>query len=107
MAGIPRSGIVQLQQKGQIQRIGTEQSGSPDIRKGIDAMAYVSSHRVSVGFLDLVGGFVASVKADLARRAIYAQTLKELQSLTDRELVDLGISPQSIHDIAAQAAYGR
>lgn len=70
-------------------------------------MAYVSSHRVSVGILDIIGGFVASVKADLARRAIYAQTLKELQSLSDRELMDLGISPFSIHEVATQAAYGR
>lgn len=70
-------------------------------------MAYVSSSRASVGLSDLLGGFVASVKAELARRAVYAQTLKELQTLSDRDLMDLGISPLSIHDVARQAAYGR
>lgn len=71
-------------------------------------MAYVSSHRVSApGFLDLIGTAVASVKAALARRAIYVQTLNELNALTDRELADLDISRLNIRDIAATAAYGR
>lgn len=70
-------------------------------------MAYVSSHSVSVGVLDLIGGAIAAFKARLARRAIYIQTLNELQALSDRDLLDLGISPLSIHDVAAKAAYGR
>ena len=70
-------------------------------------MAYVSSHSVSVNVLDILGDYVARLKVHLARRAIYAQTLKELQSLSDRELLDLGISPLSIHDVAHQAAYAR
>lgn len=70
-------------------------------------MAYVSSDRASNGILDILGGFVAGLVAAQSRRAVYVQTLKELQSLSDRELMDMGISRLSIRDVAAQAAYGR
>ncbi len=70
-------------------------------------MAYVSAHSATGSILDIVGEWVARAKAQVARRAIYAQTLKELQSLTDRELLDLGISPLSIHEVARQAAFAR
>ena len=71
-------------------------------------MAYVSSNRVSApGILDLIGTAVASVKAAIARHAIYVQTLNELNALTDRELADLGISRLNIRDVAAKSAYTR
>ena len=69
-------------------------------------MAYVTSHTASEGISARLGAIVTAFKAKLARRAIYVQTLRELESLSDRELLDLGISPQSIHAVAAQAAYG-
>lgn len=70
-------------------------------------MAYVISHSAAPSITDRLGAIVTAVKARLARRAIYVQTLKELEALTDRELLDLGISPLSIHAVAAEAAYGR
>lgn len=41
-----------------------------------------------------------------AKRKIYRTTLAELESLTSRELDDLGIARASIREIAYQAAYG-
>lgn len=70
-------------------------------------MAYVSSHHASSTVRDLIGALVARVKAGVARRAIYAQTLSELQSLSDRDLRDLGISPSSIYEVAREAAAAR
>jgi uncharacterized protein YjiS (DUF1127 family) len=41
-----------------------------------------------------------------AQRNVYHQTLRELQSCSDRELASLGFSRLSIKDIAFEAAYG-
>lgn len=41
-----------------------------------------------------------------AKRRTYRVTLRELESLTTRELADLGIAPSSVKDIAYAAAYG-
>lgn len=42
-----------------------------------------------------------------AKRKTYRTTLTELESLTVRELADLGIAPSSVRDIAYEAAYGK
>ena len=47
------------------------------------------------------------MNAVLARRAVYAQTVRELNALTDRELADLGIARTSIAEVAREAAYGK
>lgn len=71
-------------------------------------MAYVSSHRAAnISFGDYVAAAVIAVKAALARRAVYNQTVRELQSLSSRDLSDLGISHYNIADIAREAAYGK
>lgn len=46
----------------------------------------------------------AGIRAFFARRAIYKQTCKELNGLTDRELSDIGISRYDIVRIAEQSA---
>lgn len=42
----------------------------------------------------------------IARYKTYRSTLNELQTLTDRELIDLGIARADVRSIAYQAAYG-
>ena len=70
-------------------------------------MAYVNSSRAtSIGVFDRVSALVAAVKLSLQRRAIYQQTLHELNSLSDRDLTDLGLSRASIRTVAREAAYG-
>lgn len=70
-------------------------------------MAYISSQRTHGNAADLLAKVVATVKEALQRRAVYARTLRELQSLNERELNDLGMSRASVRSIAFEAAYGR
>ena len=41
-----------------------------------------------------------------ARRALYRQTVRELNQLNGRELADLGISRSMIRSVAYEAAWG-
>jgi uncharacterized protein YjiS (DUF1127 family) len=52
-----------------------------------------------------LGGYISGVSARFAQYRTYRRTLDELQSLTDRELSDLGISRHSVRAIAYRAAY--
>ena len=71
-------------------------------------MAYMNSTRVSgVGLVERITGLVKSARQAVARRAVYDQTVRELNSLTNRELADLGISRLNIHDVARVAAYDK
>ncbi|QUS36829.1 DUF1127 domain-containing protein [Falsirhodobacter algicola] len=47
-----------------------------------------------------------TLKAALRRRAIYRQTVQELNALSSRELTDLGIRRSEIRSIARDAAFG-
>jgi uncharacterized protein YjiS (DUF1127 family) len=70
-------------------------------------MAYVNATRAgSAGIADRVSTIVKSVKGALVRRRKYAQTYRELDALTERELSDLGIHRSMISQIAHEAAYG-
>jgi uncharacterized protein YjiS (DUF1127 family) len=70
-------------------------------------MAYVNTSRAaSVSLADRFAGSFAALKAAYARRAVYTQTLRELNALSDRELADLGIARSTITAVAREAAYG-
>lgn len=56
---------------------------------------------------DRVQAIVANLKDGQRRRAIYRRTLRELNSLTEREMADLGIHPAMIVQVAREAAYGK
>lgn len=58
----------------------------------------------STGLMALFQGLRASVAKGLQQRAVYNQTTRELQALTNRELADLGIHRSEIPRIAADAA---
>ncbi len=49
---------------------------------------------------------IAQFKTWAARRRVYKQTLRELNSLTPHELRDLGLSESMIPMVAVEAAYG-
>ena len=71
-------------------------------------MAYVSTTRlVTNGFVDRFASLVNSIKMFAQRRAIFDQTVRELDALTNRELADLGIARLNIRDVAREAAYGK
>lgn len=52
-----------------------------------------------------VAGVFARVQQARARRAIYRQTLRELDALSNRDLADLGLSRGMIQSVAYEAAY--
>lgn len=72
-------------------------------------MAYVNftSRAANVTVADRFSGLLAQVKAMIARRAVYNQTVRELNVLTNRELADLGLSRYDIETVAREAAYGK
>lgn len=53
-----------------------------------------------------VGTLVAGMRDYFARRALYRQTVRELNVLNARELADLGISRSMIRSVAYEAAWG-
>ena len=50
-------------------------------------------------------GFFGGLTERVRRYRTYRQTLEELESLSDRELLDLNISRHSLRAIAYRAAY--
>lgn len=71
-------------------------------------MAYVNTTRsAELGLGDRVNGLVKLIAESIRRRRVYAQTLRELNALSSRELEDLGIHRSMIAAIAADAAYGK
>lgn len=56
-------------------------------------------------FVAYVRSAVSALQERLAKRSVYATTVRELQSLSNRELADLGISRSSISSIAYEHAY--
>jgi uncharacterized protein YjiS (DUF1127 family) len=71
-------------------------------------MAYVNTTRIArKGFADRLMVAKDMVLAAINQRRVYTRTVAELNSLSDRELADLGISRLGIADIAREAAYGK
>ncbi|HLQ17783.1 MAG TPA: DUF1127 domain-containing protein [Tabrizicola sp.] len=71
-------------------------------------MAYVNTTRIArKGFADRLMVAKDTVLTAINQRRVYSRTVAELNSLTDRELADLGISRLGITDIAREAAYGK
>lgn len=69
-------------------------------------MAYVSNIAVSKTAPNAIRGWFATLSQRFADNRLYARTLRELESLGDRELADLGLSRSSLRDVAHQAVYG-
>lgn len=52
------------------------------------------------------GDLLADLRVYMSRRAVYRQTVRELNSLNGRDLADLGIQRTMIRSIARDAAWG-
>lgn len=71
-------------------------------------MAYVNTTSVArKGFADRLAMVRDLLLNAVAQRRTYLRTVAELNSLTERELADLGISRLGITEIAREAAYGK
>lgn len=49
---------------------------------------------------------VAALREYIARRALFNQTMRELNNLSARDLADLGINRSMIRSVAYEAAWG-
>ena len=71
-------------------------------------MAYVTTTRIArKGFADRLAYLKDAVLTAINQRRVYTRTVTELNSLSDRDLADLGISRLGIIEIAREAAYGK
>lgn len=66
-----------------------------------------STTAATPGLIERLLAFRPAVAEAMRKRRLYAQTIYELNLLTDRELTDLGISRLAIVDVAREAAYGK
>ncbi|MBV2358191.1 DUF1127 domain-containing protein [Thalassococcus sp. CAU 1522] len=64
-----------------------------------------SFSRTQGGLGGRFAALVVDLRARLARRRIYRETLRELNTLSERELNDLGLNRSVIRRVAWQAAY--
>lgn len=71
-------------------------------------MAYTDNIRSSrAGLAERFAVFYGNFQEQRQRRKVFNQTRDELNSLSDRELNDLGIARASISRISREAAYGK
>lgn len=56
------------------------------------------------GIGDVLGDLRATFSARLEQRRIYRQTLRELQGYSRRNLLDMGLDPERLDEVARQAA---
>ncbi len=105
-SSIAKTIIVQLQHNHTCYRQQDEIHHPTDTKRD-EHMTY-STHTGFAGFS--LGQRFAAFRADLAenaaKRKVYRTTLAELESLSNRDLGDLGISRSAIKAIAFEAAYG-
>lgn len=73
-------------------------------------MAVIELNRTVANESNVVAGRFGNLMADLrdyfARRALFRQTVRELNDLNGRELADLGIRRSMIRSVAHEAAWG-
>lgn len=71
------------------------------------AIAHIHNAAAATGFAGRLSAAIQRMQENRARRAIYRQTVRELNALTDRDLTDLGISRSMVGHLAHEAAWGK
>lgn len=71
-------------------------------------MAYMQSARAThLGLADRFATWMKVNRDRKLRRALYNRTFNELASLSNRDLLDMGVHRSMIAEIAHEAAYGK
>lgn len=71
-------------------------------------MAHITDVRTgNASVFSTIAAMRDTLAARYAQYRVYRTTLNELQSLTKRDLADLGIAPSAVGSIAYEAAYGK
>jgi uncharacterized protein YjiS (DUF1127 family) len=68
-------------------------------------LIHSGSHRTAAGN-GVIATLMGNVRDSMARRAVYRQTLRELNDLSNRDLADLGLNRGVIRSVAYEAAWG-
>ena len=69
-------------------------------------MAHVMNFPSATKTQGATGGFFAAIAKAFADYRLYTRTVAELNTLSPRELQDLGLSRFVIRDVAREAVYG-
>ena len=69
-------------------------------------MAYTALNARPITILERVRTALSGFADEMVRRRVYRTTLTELQSLSNRELADMGMARSELRRIAYDAAYG-
>jgi len=68
-------------------------------------MAFTTNIHTAPTLLERLVAYKNDLAERHAKNRVYRETLDELQSLSSRELADLGMSPANLKSIAYEAAY--
>lgn len=107
----PKRSVVHLQHKAHlwINRRQRANPGPPQAETKGNDMAYIAHAQNTAAATGLRGRLLTAIQRmqeNRARRAVYRQTVRELNSLTTRDLDDLGINRSMITRLAHEAAWG-
>ncbi|WP_245686692.1 DUF1127 domain-containing protein [Paracoccus tibetensis] len=109
---IGEASIVHSQRKGNIglkkRRRAIRVRCQPDEPKGRNMAVIAQAHNTAAdaGLRGRLLTAIQRMQEHRARRAVYRQTVRELNALTTRDLTDLGISRSMITRLAHEAAWG-
>ena len=67
---------------------------------------YTSAFKPALGLGESLGAWMRALADEIAAHRNYLRTKRELESLTDRELADIGLSRQMIDSISWESAHG-
>jgi uncharacterized protein YjiS (DUF1127 family) len=70
------------------------------------AMTTYDTRRAAASLGGGLAGTIEAVRLSFAKWRLFRRTLAELQSLSNRELVDLGLHRSMVRGIALDAVYG-
>lgn len=70
-------------------------------------IAHAPSAAAEAGLQGRLLAAIVRFQENQARRAVYRQTVRELNALTNRDLDDLGINRSMIRGLAHSAAWGQ
>lgn len=68
-------------------------------------MAFTTTNQITHSFMDRIAALKDDAAARYAQYRVFRTTLNELQTLSSRELADLGMSRSSLKSVAYEAAY--
>ncbi|MDO6669765.1 DUF1127 domain-containing protein [Paracoccus sp. 1_MG-2023] len=71
------------------------------------AIAQTQNAVAATGLTGRLQNAILRMQENRARRAVYKQTVRELNALTNRDLADLGINRSMITRLAHEAAWGK